>query len=911
MAYLPPVPNLSLRREFRKFVRGFLVENLTPFDFLEVLDFREWAENTGYTALRIAQLEQTYNKILEDSSMFANDEMFMDWITKNPAYMNAKVDVFTKEEYYVEPKTPRAIWARNDKMKVISGPFFKKIEKVVYKLPFFIKNIPKNERPMYIRDFVYSEGMQYNETDYTSFESLFTPDLMYDCEFQLYKYMSMNNPLMKRLCRMLFTILAGINFASTPYFKILVDAKRMSGEMNTSLGNGFSNLMFLLFAAHKYEIRMTGPVIEGDDALSGTAVPIPSQYFVDMGLNVKLIRHSNITEAAFCGIVCDMDELINVTDPIKILTTFSWVPSKYAFCSKTKYYELMKSKALSIAYEYPGCPILDKFARRVLYVLRSYKYCHDASDNWKFRVACEAANALNKSTFPVKICGLRTRYIMEKKFKITIADQLIIEKEVSAWTDKGWGGGVTMMAYVPDTWKQNYCKYTWDVESQTYDSVVHPMIPFGKPKINERINKLNNHQFNILMSQILTKKNYYKVNNQTFVGLTEKEKNDKYIAYLAKKNAKGTVLRKNQTPLRSVPKLRGMNQRVNQLRTIREPKISNMKLSECLLRYAQASVDPFSELDQPACIPDNIAVPSYKFSSMIQSFFNIGTLGTGWAIFNPWDMVVNDNASNGTSVDYPLVVTGSTYDKVDYDWDIADLNTTVSGVNSNSFFDSTQIYRGQIRLVAAGIECFYMGQLIDSAGTVATLQYDGLKVIPNPSTTSDIQNNPKTVVCGTSKAARCYVSYYPTNSDVLSYRDLALYRPSELDVLVYHPLIIYVTGATPSTQFQVKCVAHFELQIPGMHATASETDPIGFPALQAARSAHRVTDSPEDDLRSILQSTLRNVAKSVSGLAPQVGTAIGAAFGQPAIGGMMGSAAQAIMTNLLGGQTSSLGNRRS
>lgn len=403
------------------------------------------------------------------------------------------------------------------------------------------------------------------------------------------------------------------------------------------------------------------------------------------------------------------------------------------------------------------------------------------------------------------------------------------------------------------------------------------------------------------------------MNAVAFKGLSQQEKDAKYQQYVNRKS--------NRQPVKVPKQIKPVAQRPNRSANngnalATTPKGGGLKLtsiSNCTLMYAKACYDPFdSNLDQ-VCIPDQICAPSYKYAATCQGIFEIGTTGSGWLIFNPWTMAVNDNGFGGTSADYPIIATTSTNVNSGIDYNISDFtNGYVTGYNSNSFFQVAQFQASTgksepvLRLVAGAVEVFYVGQLLNQSGAVTVLQNDGLKPFANATTGTTIKNNPRSAICATAKDARCYVTYSPTSAEFLSYKSLDTYRASALGILDNNPLVIYVDGATPGITFQFRAISHFEAQIPGMNATPSESDPIGYPALQAARSNVKPTTNPDNDLRTVLQGTLRNIGTSISGLAPGIGTAVGTIFGNPAAGTLAGTAASSFLSSLLGSNQSKM-----
>jgi hypothetical protein len=456
MAYKPKRPNKKLFKAFRCFVRKWLIDNLEPLDTEEMFDFEEWLSGTNYTDKRKQELRKAWEGVISDELLDSNE-----------LNINAKVKYFVKEEWYPEYKHFRGIWAREDAFKAICGPFFKKIEEALFKLPYFIKKIPKDKRADYIMDFMYNPVYLFESTDFTAYESHFTTYVMYYCERELYKHMVRRNLQGLRLLRLIFHVIANFNYVINKYFTLAILAKRMSGEMNTSLGNGFSNLMLLLFACFYYKIDFTGPVVEGDDGLLGLSREIPPSYFVDMGFNVKMIL-SDISHASFCGMIFDPEERINITDPRKPLCTIMWVPRKYASASQKTIKGLIKSKALSLIFEYPGCPILCVLGAKLFSLLSGVEMINIGQTNYEKKRFNEILLRYANSDIPVKPIGPRSRDLMEHMFGISVQQQLLIEADIERMTLDNWDTNSALLI-MPELWVSNYNNYVVDRDFTIYD----------------------------------------------------------------------------------------------------------------------------------------------------------------------------------------------------------------------------------------------------------------------------------------------------------------------------------------------------------------------------------------------------------------------------------------------------------
>lgn len=519
MAYKPPPYKKHLRRRFRKFVRKWVRKNLQPLDPNEDFDFEKWLEGTNYSEERKVEIRRAKENIqydIDDKDAYGDN-----------AY--ATVKYFVKEEFYPEPKHHRGIWARCDEFKCISGPFFKKIEEQLFKLPYFIKKVPKDQRPDYIRKLVENAAMIYQITDFTSYESQFTTALMDDSEFELYRWMSSQNTKAARICKVIFGVVAGFNHVKTKHYTLGVNAKRMSGEMNTSLGNGFTNLMILLFAAEEYNIQVTGPVVEGDDGLMGLTKAIPEQYFVDMGLNVKMSTVPDISMASFCGLIFDPVELINIRDPRAPLCTTMWVTKKYTSCSQKTLRSLVRSKALSLIFEYPGCPILSVLGHKIFSLLEGYELRNIGESSYMRTDFAVHLERFKNNELPMKEIGQRTRALMESMFDITISRQLLIEKDIMEMTLDNWNTEAVELI-MPQQWIDNYYTYTMKL-TETPSKLPYMFTCYNK---NPFIDDL--HKVRIVANARSCIKNMMKykrfIKHEKFVNTTEQYKLECYDYYI-------------------------------------------------------------------------------------------------------------------------------------------------------------------------------------------------------------------------------------------------------------------------------------------------------------------------------------------------------------------------------------------
>lgn len=445
-----PKIDKALLQEFSDFVGTYVREKFTPIPPDADVSFNTWIDNTHYSDGRKEELRKVHASLLENC-----------W--DNILYLVCKC--FQKWEHYTGYKHSRGIMSRTDEAKVMLAPIFKIIENAVFALPEFIKKIPHALRPRYIMEMM-GQGNVVGTNDFTAFESLFVKELMEACEMQLYRHMGQNFPQWVQLVE---RALLGTNVMKYKQFTAYVDACRMSGEMCTSLGNGFSNLMILLFICHKSgsDWRNVRGVIEGDDSLFNLPEKFDSSYYSKLGLRAKLETFDCVSEGSFCGLVFDVVDQVNVADPRKVLASVGWGPMKYHHSSDNTKESLLRAKGMSMAHQYPGCPIIDVLAHRILYLTRSKNVKYDKKDwyhveDMKQAIAKSRDLILKGPTPPLP----RTRLLVERKFGISVDEQIRLEEEISKWNFGEHTESMTLMAVVPKSWLIFADKYVWPIDKK-------------------------------------------------------------------------------------------------------------------------------------------------------------------------------------------------------------------------------------------------------------------------------------------------------------------------------------------------------------------------------------------------------------------------------------------------------------
>lgn len=409
----------GLLRQFRNHVRRWLKLHLTPLPVDTELEVGAWLATEHYSEARKRELLRAWDRA--------------GGIVTRRHY---RCSSFVKREHYPSIKEARMINSRSDVFKCFSGPFFKKVEEQLYKEPEFVKNVPFKKRPDNILE-IATDGAVYCETDHTAFEAHISPKLMRVCELQLYRYMAKNLPNYHELMTHLHLALSGRNmcaFGGKRGGRLVqagVEGTRMSGDMCTSLGNGFTNLMLMLFAVHGLGGTCEGRV-EGDDgvfAIMGLQ-PGPS-VFNRLGFVIKMALKGDISETSFCGNVFHPEVKANLCDAVKMIVKFGWTMSNLRFCRK-HWEGLLRGKALCGLVTNAGCPMMESFCKWIMRCTTHAKVVFGGvggrPDWWEQHLA----DAVRKGEAVHRGVDYRSRLLYERVYAVPVSVQVEIERYFDA-----------------------------------------------------------------------------------------------------------------------------------------------------------------------------------------------------------------------------------------------------------------------------------------------------------------------------------------------------------------------------------------------------------------------------------------------------------------------------------------------
>lgn len=412
--YKMPEPDKKLLRKLKIFVYKWLEKHIVPLNPTQLMTFEEWISTRSYPESRKQELRNVY------------DSLMMQPVHKRMHIVNC----FVKDEFYTEFKHPRGIYSREDVFKVIFGPICASIENVLFKTKWFIKRVPLPDRPEVLED-LFGQFLEVMVGDFTSFEQSFKKKVMQSLDFPLFKHM------LKLFCQnsnihKTYPILSEINVMIFRGLVLFIEAIRQSGEMNTSLSNGFGNLMIGKFNYRRIGVREDEMemIVEGDDSICGSSKNIfpTADMYAQLGFKIKINVVDHVGKTGFCGLYYHKDDKKVMADPRKQILKFGWAKERYTSAKNSTLHALTRVKGFSVAYQFDGCPILSSMGH---YAIRATNGIYidkllnsNYFDYYERELAVTAVNAKVKRT-PV---GIGSRFMFEEMYGITVAQQLQCEQ---------------------------------------------------------------------------------------------------------------------------------------------------------------------------------------------------------------------------------------------------------------------------------------------------------------------------------------------------------------------------------------------------------------------------------------------------------------------------------------------------
>lgn len=417
------------------------------------------------------------------------------------ASLPTHVGSFGKDEQYQKFAHERLINARPDELKVLLGPFVHEIEKIVFKNKNFVKFVAQKDRFKHIVDMLHVPGRDAQWTDHSSYESVFSNEIVEALIIPVYCHILAGHPLLPEFLSLYRRfVLSKEHKLRSKFYTVETKGFECSGEMDTSLKNGTGNLVsnsianaltelsanviaFTLLTDEeladmidKAEVERTvgekdqllptkhNFVCEGDDGVESSAVGTSGEAFARLGFNVKMNKADDVGGGDFCRVDGDLESGATVTNPLLVLGHFGWFGRGHMELRRSRQLELLKARACSLIATYPDAPILGAFSRMVLRAtahvdMRKFALEGRLINQWhREKFARDIPIALRIRLSVPKI-AFSTRLVVESRYGILVEHQIAIEEYFNAINELQFIECETLRHYWPDSWVDYAVRY--------------------------------------------------------------------------------------------------------------------------------------------------------------------------------------------------------------------------------------------------------------------------------------------------------------------------------------------------------------------------------------------------------------------------------------------------------------------
>lgn len=199
-------------------------------------------------------------------------------------------------------------------------------------------------------------------------------------------------------------------------FAIKIKDVRISGSIDTALGNTITNIFIWCYMAYLHNIQIACGVVEGDDSVVSLRSGYPTlQDFADCGVRVKeLVYSRTVSRAGFCHLYWDRDYQL-VRSPLELLLKLPVSVSSLARVAGDNR-GLLKAKCMSYCYLYHSCPVIAPFVHHLCLL------CDNVTPIFEE----DGYHQVIYKVVPPSITN-STRQLCQELFSITIAEQCELE----------------------------------------------------------------------------------------------------------------------------------------------------------------------------------------------------------------------------------------------------------------------------------------------------------------------------------------------------------------------------------------------------------------------------------------------------------------------------------------------------
>lgn len=279
-------------------------------------------------------------------------------------------------------------------------------------------------------------------------------------------------------------------------------------------------------------------------------------------------------------------------------------------------------------------------------------------------------------------------------------------------------------------------------------------------------------------------------------------------------------------------------------------------LSSCAREYLLAMTNPFRLTNYP-CVPDSIAIPSWKFTTSASITMTVGTNRVGWVVVAGHSMASTDGLRgdlNRTPLGTPTppiaytdqnygVATAGPFPVLDPSF-AGPIAGVVMASPGNAPYNYASWLSGEksVRLVGVGMQITPTGPVGTRAGALSLVRFDPVtypqdgsgQAPPTGSWTPDDFLNRNDTITTSVGGGPYVIAYTPRTPNDVNYYAVrstpsAIITRQNAQVAVPQASIgAYILGATPGDTYLVRVLAYFEAMADGRPTTASHSDVVGF-----------------------------------------------------------------------------------
>lgn len=354
---------------------------------------------------RLAQLQAIVRDMLKRyrplPRMDLTEDLIREWATGNHRYNRRKVEQlvrngmdaynggikrdrilrckgFIKRELYSERKEPRIISSRSDYFKAMLGPYVRRIEEQVYQSEHFIKHLHPAQVAERLGTLTRGAPFIY-ETDYSSFEGSFSAEILKKCEWKFLRYFLQNNP---RICSFAQSAVCNPNVIISKAGHAISNGSRMSGELWTSLGNGFMNMCLMELIAKESGTHIHY-LVEGDDGVIVSPRALDVTCVAELGFRLKLDVGRCANDVSFCGLAVHEGKLVPDIKNTLMKFGYDTARSSCQGLRPKRMAQRLRAFSLSLSALGEGIPVLQSIAHSCIHWTRHVRARRRDLDWWE------------------------------------------------------------------------------------------------------------------------------------------------------------------------------------------------------------------------------------------------------------------------------------------------------------------------------------------------------------------------------------------------------------------------------------------------------------------------------------------------------------------------------------------------